>query len=88
MGPRRVYRSLLVYCMGTIKANVCKSAVMVFSRNPVEGEWKWGEHALPRVSNYTYLHVGIDFACNGAWDVHIQKVWEYLEKMSLHFCDK
>ena len=32
---------------------------MVFSRNPVEGEWKWGEHALPRVSNYTYL--GIDF---------------------------
>ena len=40
---------------------------MVFSRNPVEGEWKWGEHLLPRVSNYTYL--GIDFACNGAWDV-------------------
>ena len=52
-----------------LKANVCKSAVMVFSRNPVEGEWKCGEHALPRISNYTYL--GIDFACNGAWDVHI-----------------
>ena len=49
---------------------VHKSVLMV-SRNPVEGEWKW-EHALPRVSNYTYL--GIDFACNGAWDVHIQKV--------------
>ena len=49
-----------------------KSAVMVFSRNPVEGEWKWGERALPRVSKYTYL--GIDFACNGAWDVHIHKV--------------
>ena len=32
----------------------------MFSRNPLEGEWKWGEHALPRVSNYTYL--GIDFA--------------------------
>ena len=41
-----------------LKANVCSSAV--FSRNPVEGEWKWGKHALPRVSNYTYL--GIDFA--------------------------
>ena len=27
-----------------LRANVCKSAVMVFSRNPVEGEWKWGEH--------------------------------------------
>ena len=50
-----------------LKANVCKSAVMLFSRNPVEGEWKWGEHAL---SNYTYL--GINFACNGAWDVHIR----------------
>ena len=46
-----------------LRANVCKSAVMVFSRNPVEGEWKWGEHLLPRVSNY--------FACNGAWDVPI-----------------
>ena len=55
-----------------LKANVCKSAVMVFSKNPVEGEYKWGKHALPRVSTYTYL--GIDFACNGAWDVHIQKV--------------
>ena len=30
------------------------------------------QHTLPRVSNYTYL--GVDFACNGAWDVHIQKV--------------
>ena len=41
---------------------------MVFSKNPVEGEWKWGEHLLPRVSNYTYL--GIDLACN---DMHIQR---------------
>ena len=46
-----------------LRANVCKSAVMVFSKNPV-GEWKLGEHLLPKVSNYTYL--GIDFACNGA----------------------
>ena len=36
---------------------------MVFFRNPVEGEWKWGEHALPRVSNYTYL--GIDLHVMG-----------------------
>ena len=61
-----------------LKANVCKSAVMVFSRNPVEGEWKWGEHLLPRVSNYTYL--GIDLACNGAWDVHIQKIRDNCKK--------
>ena len=41
----------------------------------MEGEWKWGEHALPRVSNYSYL--GIDFACNG---VHIQKVRDNCKK--------
>ena len=55
-----------------LKANVSKSAVMVFSRNSVEGGWKWGEHKLPKVSSYTYL--GIDFACNGAWDVHLKRV--------------
>ena len=56
-----------------LKANVSKSAVMVFSKkNSVEGGWKWGEHTLPKVSNYTYL--GIDFASNGAWDVHLKKV--------------
>ena len=42
-----------------LKANVRKSAVMVFSRNPIEGEWKWGKHALPRVSNYTYLGINL-----------------------------
>ena len=51
---------------------------MVFSKNPVQGEWKWGECLLPRVSNYTYL--GIDFACNGAWDVHIQKIRDNWKK--------
>ena len=49
-----------------VKADVSKSAMMVFSRDPVEGEWKWGEHALLRVPNCTYP--GINFA---AWDVHI-----------------
>ena len=37
-----------------LKANVRKSTVMVFSRNHVEGEWKW---AVLRVSNYLILHV-------------------------------
>ena len=57
--------------MDTVKS-VSKSAVMVFSKNSVEGGWKWGEHKLPKVSNYSYL--GIDFASNGAWDVHLKKV--------------
>ena len=45
---------------------------MVFSINSVEGGWKWREHNIPKVSSYTYL--GIDFACNGAWDVHLKRV--------------
>ena len=34
----------VVYNKWRLKANVSKSAVMVLSRDPVEGEWKWGEH--------------------------------------------
>ena len=49
-----------------------KSAVMVFSKNYVECGWKWGEHTLPKVSNYSYL--GIEFASNGVWDVHLKEV--------------
>ena len=41
---------------------------MVFSKISVEGGWKWGEHKLPKMSNYCYF--GINFASNGAWDVH------------------
>ena len=55
-----------------LKANVSKSAVMVFAKDSVGGSWKWGQHALPKVSKYTYL--GIDFECNGAWDAHVKKV--------------
>ena len=55
-----------------LRANVRKSAVMVFSRDMVEGDWMWGEHRLPNVSSYTYL--GVDFSSNGAWDLHIKKV--------------
>ena len=36
-----------------LKANVSKNAVMVFSKNSVEGGWKWGEHKLPKVSSYS-----------------------------------
>ena len=55
-----------------LKANVTKSAVMVFTKEAVEGTWKWGEHDLPTVANYMFL--GIDFASNGAWDGHIKMV--------------
>ena len=58
------------YCR--LKANVSKSAVMVFSKNSVEDGWKWGQHILRKVSSYTNL--GFDFACNGAWDVHLKRV--------------
>ena len=45
---------------------------MVFTKEAVEGTWKWGEHDLPTVVKYMFL--GIDFASNGAWDGHIKKV--------------
>ena len=52
-------------CKWRLKANVSKSAVVVFDRN-------WGEQALPRLSKYTYL--GVDFTSNGAWDEHVKRV--------------
>ena len=55
-----------------LRANVIKSVVMVFSKDAVNGCWKWGEHSLPKVSSYSYL--GIDFSSNGAWDMHIKKL--------------
>ena len=45
---------------------------MVFARNTIDREWMWGEHRLPMVRSYNYL--GIEFACTGAWDVHIKRV--------------
>ena len=45
-----------------------KCAVMVFSKDAVNGCWKWDE---PKVSCYSYL--GIDFSNNGAWDMHNYK---------------
>ena len=61
-------------CKWRLKANGSKSAVMVFARDAVEGDWKWGENSLPKVCKYTFLC--IDFQCNGAWDAHIKRVVE------------
>ena len=61
-----------MWCMPSkwrLKADVSKSAVVVFAR---EGSWNWGEQALPRLSKYTYL--GVDFTSNGAWDEHVKRV--------------
>ena len=60
------------YCR--LKANVSKSAVVVFARELVEGSWNWGEQALPRLTKYTYL--GVDFTSNGAWDEHVKREWQ------------
>ena len=58
-------------CKWRLKANVSKSAVVVFARELVEGSWNWGEQALPRLSKYTYL--AVDFTSNGAWDEHVKQ---------------
>ena len=55
-----------------LRANVSKSAVMVFSKDAVNDCWKCGEYILPIVSSYSYL--GIDFSRNGAWYMHIRKL--------------
>ena len=65
-------------CKWRLKANVSKSAVVVFARELVEGSWNWGEQALPRLSKYTYL--GVDFTSNGAWDEHCRMAGKRLVK--------
>ena len=70
---QRLIDVVYVYCNKWIlQANVSKSAVMVFSKNAVNGCWKWGEYSLPIVSSYSYL--GTDFSSNGAWYMHIRKL--------------
>ena len=59
-------------CKWRLKANVSKSAVVVFTRELVEGSWNWGEQAFPRLSKYTYL--AVDFTSNRAWDEHVKRV--------------
>ena len=40
------------YCsIWRLRANVNKSAVMVFSKAAVNGCWKWDKHSLPKVSS-------------------------------------
>ena len=57
-----------------LKSNIKKSAVMVFSKEVNTGActWKWGDKDIPEVVSYCYL--GIEFAKNGSWDSHVQKV--------------
>ena len=45
-----------------LQAKVSKSAVMVFSKDAVNGCWKWGEYSFPIVSFYSYL--GINLSSN------------------------
>ena len=52
MSKESLHKHIDGYCnKRLLKANVSKSAVMVFS---VEDGWKWGEDKLPNVSSYTY----------------------------------
>ena len=57
-----------------LKSNIKKSAVVVFSKVAITDmcTWKWGDNVIPRVVSYCYL--GIEFAENGSWDSHVQKV--------------
>ena len=57
-----------------MEVEIKKSAVMVFSKEVVKGicTWKWGDKEIPRVVSYCYL--GIEFANDGSWDSHVQKV--------------
>ena len=61
-----------VYSKWRLRANVNKSAVLVFGKYKVKGKWNLGDHVLPIVSNYTYL--GVDFSYNSAWDTHTKKL--------------
>ena len=62
------------YSKWKLRANMSKCAVMVFSKDAVNGCWKWGEYSLPILSSYSYLQLGIHFSRNGAWDMHIRKL--------------
>ena len=57
-------------CKWRLKANVSKSAVVVFARELVEGSL--GRTSSPKLSKYTYL--GVDFTSDGAWDEHESRV--------------
>ena len=55
------------------EANVNKSAVVVFrNEKTFDGEWFWGNSALPHLDNYKYL--GVKFTYHGLWDTHIKEL--------------
>ena len=37
-----------------------------------DGEWFWGNFALPHLDHYKYL--GVKFTYNGLWDTHIKEL--------------
>ena len=43
--------TVTVYSKWRLRANVSKSAVIVFSKDAVNGCWKWGEYSLPIISS-------------------------------------
>ena len=51
-------------CKWRLKANVSKSAVVVFARELVEGSWNWGEQ-----QDYQSIPTS-----NGAWNEHVKRV--------------
>ena len=55
-----------------LRANVNKSAVLVFGKDKVKGKWNWGDHCSQMLA--TILIYGVDFSYNGAWDTHIKKL--------------
>ena len=50
-------------CKWRLKANVSKSAVMVFARDAVEGDWKWGPCTVDRTTE-TVRSVFLPFYAN------------------------
>ena len=55
-----------------VKGYCKKSTAMVFARNSKKGGCGENIDFLKCVAVYRYL--GIDFAYNGAWDVHVKEV--------------
>ena len=47
-----------------------KCAVVFRNEKTFDGEWFWGNSALPHLDYYNYL--GVNFTHNGHWDAHIK----------------
>ena len=72
MGHEKKEDVLHKYCSKwRLPTNVSKSAVMVFSKDAVNGCWKWGEHSLPKsIYLQLFIYIAIDFSSNGTWDMN------------------